>query len=166
MTLVQRRAPDARLVIVGDGPNRTALEATARGAGLDVTFTGRVSDEVLPAYYRAAEVVCSPALGGESFGIVLLEAMAAQRPIVATQIEGYAELVRDAGCARLFAVNDPSALAREITSLLDDSGLCRQLGERGAAFVRRYDWMVIARHLETIYVACTAKDARRPQASC
>jgi phosphatidylinositol alpha-mannosyltransferase len=165
MTIVQRRAPDARLIIVGDGPDRPALEATARGAGLDVTFTGAVSDDLLPSYYRAAEVVCSPALGGESFGIVLLEAMAAQRPIVATQIEGYAELVRDAGCARLVGVNDPSALASAIDSLLDDSGLRQQLGQRGAEFVRRYDWMAIARRLETIYIACTATGERRPQPS-
>jgi phosphatidylinositol alpha-mannosyltransferase len=165
MTIVQRGAPDARLVVVGDGPDRAGLEAAARSAGLQVTFTGRVSDDLLPAYYRAADVVCSPALGGESFGIVLLEAMAAERPIVATEIEGYVELVGDAGCARLVAVNDPSALASEIASLLSDSGLRRQLGERGGAFVRRYDWMAIARRLESIYVGCTTTDAR-PTPSC
>src|SRR4029077_16546909 len=67
MTIVQHRAPDAKLIIVGDGTERGALEAAARSAGLAVTFTGQVSDDLLPAYYRAAEVVCSPALGGESF---------------------------------------------------------------------------------------------------
>jgi phosphatidylinositol alpha-mannosyltransferase len=162
MTIVQRQAPDARLVLVGEGPDRVALETTARGAGLDVTFTGRVSDDLLPAYYRAADVVCSPALGGESFGIVLLEAMAAERAIVATQIEGYAELVSDAGCVRLVAVNDPTALATEIAALLHDPGLRRQLGERGAAFVRDYDWMTIAHRLEAIYSMCTARDESRP----
>ena len=95
MPIVQRHAPDVRLAIVGDGPDRAALEAAARDAGVDVLFTGRVSDALLPAYYRAADIVCSPALGDESFGIVLLEAMAAERPIVATRIEGYAEMLAE-----------------------------------------------------------------------
>jgi phosphatidylinositol alpha-mannosyltransferase len=152
MTIVQQHAPDARLVIVGDGPDRAALEATSRDLGVQVTFTGRVPDDVLPAYYRAADVVCSPALGGESFGIVLLEAMAAGRPIVATRIEGYVELVGGSGSARLVDVDDSVALAHEITSLLAAPELRRAMGARGAAFVGDYDWTTIARRLESIYL--------------
>jgi phosphatidylinositol alpha-mannosyltransferase len=155
MSLVQAHASDARLVIVGDGPDRASLEATARDAGVEVTFAGRVSDDELPAYYRAAEIVCSPALGDESFGIVLLEAMAAGRPIVATRIEGYAELLTGSGSARLVDVDDPPALAREIISLLADPELRRSLGARGAVFVRDYDWAAIARRLESIYLTVT-----------
>jgi phosphatidylinositol alpha-mannosyltransferase len=151
MPIVQRHAPDVRLAIVGDGPDRAALEAVARTAGVDVLFAGRVSDAILPAYYRAAEIVCSPALGDESFGIVLLEAMAAERPIVATRIEGYVEMLTGAGSARLVDVDDPPALAREIGSLLDAPGLRRSLGANGAAFVRAYDWTTIARCLESRY---------------
>jgi phosphatidylinositol alpha-mannosyltransferase len=152
MAIVQQRAPDARLVIVGDGPDRTALEATARDEGVAVTFEGRVPDDVLPAYYRAADIVCSPALGGESFGIVLLEAMAAGRPIVATRIEGYMELLAGSGSARLVDVDDSAALVHEITSLVADPELRRALGACGAAFVRAYDWKTIARRLESIYL--------------
>jgi phosphatidylinositol alpha-mannosyltransferase len=152
MTIVQQRAPDARLVVVGDGPDRAALEALSRGAGADVTFAGRVADDVLPAYYRAADLVCSPALGGESFGIVLLEAMAAERPIVATRIEGYMELLAGSRSARLVDIDDSAALAREITSLLADPDLRRAMGACGAAFVRGYDWSTIARRLESIYL--------------
>jgi phosphatidylinositol alpha-mannosyltransferase len=152
MPIVQQRAPGVRLVIVGDGPDRAALEATARDAGVDVTFTGRISDDILPAYYQAAEVVCSPALGGESFGIVLLEAMAAERPIVATRIEGYMELLSGSGSARLVDVDDSVALADEIALLLAAPELRRALGARGAAFVQDYDWATIARRLESIYL--------------
>jgi len=151
MPAVQRHAPDARLAVVGDGPDRAALEAAAREADVDVLFTGRVSDDLLPAYYRAADIVCSPALGDESFGIVLLEAMAAERPIVATRIEGYAEMLGGSGNARLVEIDDPPALAREIVGLLADSELRRALGASGAAFVRDYDWQSIARRLESIY---------------
>ena len=151
MTIVGERAPDARLVIVGDGPDRARLEATARDAAVGVTFAGRVPDEILPAYYQAADVVCTPALGDESFGIVLLEAMAAERPIVATRIAGFSELLAVAGSAMLVDVDDPSALAHAITTLLDNPELGRTMGTAGASFVRDYDWSTIARRLESIY---------------
>ena len=153
ITIVRQHAQDTRLVIVGEGPDRARLETAAREAGIDARFTGRVSDDALPAYYLAADVVCSPALGDESFGIVLLEAMAAGRPIVATRIEGYEELLAGAGSARLVDADDAAALAREITLLLDSPELRRTLGARGAAFARAYDWSTVAQRLESIYAS-------------
>src|SRR5262249_19524163 len=85
MSAIQRGGTP-RLVAVGDGPDREALEAAAARTGVAATFAGRVPDAELPGYYHAADVVCAPALGDESFGLVLLEAMAAARPIVATRI--------------------------------------------------------------------------------
>jgi phosphatidylinositol alpha-mannosyltransferase len=161
MTIVQQHAPDARLAIVGDGPDRAVLEAMALASGVDVRFAGRVSDAALPAYYQAAELVCSPALGDESFGIVLLEAMAAGRPIVATRIAGYTDLVAEAGSARLVDVDDPAALANEITTLLDAPALRRTLGARGGTFVRDYDWSTIAGRLESVYLALAGRHQRR-----
>jgi len=151
MTIVKSRLPCTQLVIVGDGPDRAALESTARQVDADVLFAGRVSDEDLPGFYQAADLVCSPALGDESFGIVLLEAMAAGRPIVATNIAGYAELLEPAGCARFAAVDDADSLAREISIVLENCGLARTLGARGAAAVKRYDWSVVGDQLESIY---------------
>ena len=151
MAIVQHHAPDVRLAIVGDGPDRAALEAAARDAGVDVLFTGRVSDAALPAYYRAADIVCSPALGDESFGIVLLEAMAAERPIVATRIEGYAEMLAEQEAPGSSTSTIRRRWPDEITSLLADPDCERSLGARGAAFVRDYDWTAIARRLESIY---------------
>src|SRR5581483_4751631 len=81
MAIVQRAAPDTRLVIVGHGPDRASVEARIAAKGVDAHLVGRVPDDELPAYYRHADVVCSPATGDESFGIVLLEAMAAGRPV-------------------------------------------------------------------------------------
>src|SRR5207244_719896 len=100
MALVQKAVPDALLVIVGDGSERAALGALA-GDNDNVLFVGHVTDAELSAYVQAADVVCSAALGGESFGIVLLEAMACGKPIVASRIEGYEALVGSKGCARL-----------------------------------------------------------------
>ena len=146
MSSLSRTVPENKRFVL------EALEAVARDAGVDALFTGRVSDEALPAYYRAADIVCSPALGDESFGIVLLEAMAAERPIVATRIEGYLETLEGAGSARLVEPGNSSALAHEIVALLSAPDVGRSLGTRGASFVNDYDWRSIARRLESIYL--------------
>ncbi len=151
MSSIKSMVPCTQLVIVGDGPDRESLEAEARRMNVDVVFAGRVDDCDLAGFYQAADVVCSPALGDESFGIVHLEAMAAGRPIVATNIAGFTELLGPAGCARFAAVGDSESLATEIRAVLQDSTLARSLGERGAAAVRRYDWCVIAKRLDEIY---------------
>jgi phosphatidyl-myo-inositol alpha-mannosyltransferase len=151
MAAVQRDGRSARLVIVGDGPDRDGLEAAARRAGIAATFAGRVPDDALPGYYRAADVVCAPALGDESFGVVLLEAMAAGRPLVATRIAGYAELLEGRDLARLVDAGDATGLALEISSLLDDPGQARALAARAAARVWEYDWNAIASRLDGIY---------------
>jgi phosphatidyl-myo-inositol alpha-mannosyltransferase len=150
MPAVQRQA-SVRLIVAGEGPQRTALEELARRIHADVHFAGRIADLELPAYYRAADIVCSPALGGESFGVVLLEAMAAGKPIVASRIDGYEALVGPIGCARLVAPGDATALAHELGWLLESPARCHELGARGAAAARDFDGEAVARRLEVIY---------------
>jgi len=152
IAIAQHRIAALRLVVVGDGPDRAALEARARAAHVDARFLGAVDDDELVACYRNADVVCSPATSGESFGIVLLEAMAAGRPVVATAIDGYVELAgADTSGARLVRPGDAPALARELIALLSDAAARERLGAQGAAFARRFDWAAIARRLESIY---------------
>jgi phosphatidylinositol alpha-mannosyltransferase len=151
MPQVQQHIADVTLIVVGDGPDRERLMALASQVRATVAFLGRVPDEDLPAHFQAADVVCAPALGGESFGIVLLEAMACAKPLVASRIEGYAALVGGAECARLVAPGDADGLSSELVWLLESEDRRRRLGERGAAFVRDYDWGTIARRLETVY---------------
>ncbi|HEV8344917.1 MAG TPA: glycosyltransferase family 4 protein [Vicinamibacterales bacterium] len=151
MNNTQNVAPKARLIVVGDGPDRTALVSLARAVGTDVVFVGRVDDDALPAYLQASDIVCAPATGGESFGIVLLEAMACQKPIVASRIEGYEALVGPAGCGTLVPGGDAGALGAAIRSLLGDATLRRTLGARGLEAVRAYDWSIVARRLDAIY---------------
>ena len=161
MTSVRKTAPDVTLVIVGDGSERVSLTAQAGGDGA-VHFAGRVADAELAAYVQAADVVCSPALGGESFGIVLLEAMACGKPIVASRIEGYEALVDKAGCARLTAPGDADALARELTALLAvarHAAPARRRRRRGRARVRLAgDCTPARRHLSA---GCRRREERR-----
>jgi phosphatidylinositol alpha-mannosyltransferase len=100
---------------------------------------------------QASDVVCSPATGGESFGIVLLEAMACEKPIVASRIEGYETLIGDADCGTLVPAGDADAIGAALLSLLGDGNRRRMFGARGLQAARAYDWAVIARRLDAIY---------------
>ncbi|MBI3492232.1 MAG: glycosyltransferase family 4 protein, partial [Acidobacteria bacterium] len=157
MPLVQQRRPDAQLLIVGDGPERHALESLAATLGANVRFVGRVDDEQLPAYMQASQIVCSPAIGGESFGIVLLEAMACGTPVVASDIEGYADLIGGDDSAVLVPPRDVDALGAALAALMGDEPRRRALAARGAVKARDYDWSAIAGRLENIY-----QSLRRP----
>jgi phosphatidyl-myo-inositol alpha-mannosyltransferase len=162
MPLVRERVPAARLVVVGDGPTRTDDEALARampdGA---VRFLGSLENGKLPALYRGADVVCSPATHGESFGIVLLEAMAAERAIVASRLEGFDSLVEGGRLAELVPPREPAALADALVDVLTDHDRRLALGARAGAAAAPYDWSVIAQRVEEIFRAVIARRAAR-----
>jgi phosphatidylinositol alpha-mannosyltransferase len=151
MALVQAVHRDVRLAIVGDGPDRERIRARADTANVDVLFTGRVSDAELPAYYRHADVVCCAATGGESFGIVLLEAMAAGRPVVATSIQGYVELAAAAEAVRFVPPGDARAMAEAVGAWLDDDASRARVAETAPTFTLPFDWTTLARRLEARY---------------
>lgn len=162
MARVRRDVPTATLVIVGEGRERERLSALAREMDIAARFEGRVRDDDLPAYFQAADVVCSPALGGESFGIVLLEAMAAGVPIVASRIEGYDALVGASGAAALVPPADAEALAAVLSDLLRSPERRHEMGARGADAARAYDWTSIAERLEAIYRRALAAPRAAP----
>jgi phosphatidylinositol alpha-mannosyltransferase len=149
--LAGRRVSGLRLTIAGDGSARAALERLAREAGASVQFVGRIPDDALPAYLQAADVICAPAVGGESFGIVLLEAMAAGSAVVASRIAGYEALAGPTNAALLVPPADAAALADAIVSLLESPDRRRTLLERGVALARAHDWQSIAPRLVAIY---------------
>jgi phosphatidyl-myo-inositol alpha-mannosyltransferase len=151
MVDVQRAHPDVRLIVGGAGPDREHLMRLAGEIGIDARFAGAIPEPELPGYFRAADVVCSPALRGESFGIVLLEAMAAGRPVVASRIEGYEELVAGRGCARLVAPGDASALARDIVDLFQNDEARARLCAAGIAVAREHDWPALTARVMEIY---------------
>lgn len=121
-----------------------------------VTFVGFASPEDLPRYYRSADVYCSPATGGESFGIVLLEAMASGVPIVASRIDGYREVMSD-GEEGLFAEpKNPRSLAEKIVEFGRDEAKRRSMGERGRRTSLRYDWKLVTDRIINIYESVMA----------
>jgi phosphatidyl-myo-inositol alpha-mannosyltransferase len=148
-----RDAPDLVFVVAGDGRDRVATDRFPRDLRSRVVMLGTVPHDLLPPYHAAADVYVSPALGQESFGIVLVEAMAAGVPIVATDIAGYREVVRHDVEGLLVPPGDPVAFAAAIRLVLDDPALARRLGEAGRARARTYDWPVVVARLGEEYAA-------------
>jgi phosphatidylinositol alpha-mannosyltransferase len=143
--------PEALLVVAGDGAEREAVERLAPPARDRVVMLGNVPHAELPPYHAACEVFCAPAVGRESFGIVLVEAMAAGLPVVASEIPGYREVVRHRVEGILVPPRDPEDLAEAVLALLRDPVRGRALGEAGRERARRYSWDVVVAEIEAIY---------------
>jgi phosphatidylinositol alpha-mannosyltransferase len=142
---------DVILVVAGDGAERDAVRRLPGGTRSRVVMLGNVPHDRLPPYHAAAEVFCAPSTGRESFGIVLVEAMAAGLPVVASDIPGYREVVRDSIDGLLVPPRDPGALARAIGRVLDEPDLAKRRGEAGRERAARYSWDNVAGEIEEIY---------------
>jgi len=140
--MVRRRTDQVRLIIVGPGTRlRGKYEKEVRNEGIeDITFAGYVSQDDLPRYYATADIFCAPATGGESFGIILLEAMASGKPIVATSIAGYASVMTDGVEGIMVPPKDVDAMALAIERLAGDPGMRRSMGENGRRTAQQYSW--------------------------
>jgi phosphatidylinositol alpha-mannosyltransferase len=146
--------PNLRLIVVGGGdPDPESHRIMSERNLQDVVFTGAVSNEDRARYYKSADIYCSPATGNESFGIVLLEAMAAGAPIVASSIEGYAGVVTHGVDGLLVPPKDGAALAAAIEHLLADPGFRERLAENASRTVDEYRWERVARRVIDHYAA-------------
>lgn len=137
--------PDTRLVVVGSGqPDAECSRIISERNIRDIVFTGRVSEEDKLKYYKSADIFCSPATGRESFGIVLLEAMASGLPIVASNIAGFSSVVTHGEQALLVTPKNDEDLACSIELLLRDPRMRRKLAHRGMRHVQNYRWEKVA----------------------
>ncbi len=152
-TRVKEEMPDSRLLIVGPETRlKRGYERTIREAGLDdVVFAGYASYTELPRYHRTAHVFCAPATGNESQGIVLLEAMAAGKPIVACNIDGYAGVLTHGVEGLLVLPNDPEGLADALLHLLRDADMRQAMGERGRQRAPEFSWEQISQRVLSYY---------------
>jgi phosphatidylinositol alpha-mannosyltransferase len=148
---VCERFADVQLIVVGDGPCRGEVEAAPPAVRDRVVMLGEVGDRELPSLYAAADVFIAPAIGNESFGTVLLEAMAAGRPIVATSIEGYREVVRADIDALVVGPRDAEALADGIGRILCEPALAARLALSARARVQQFSWDVVTNAVERAY---------------
>jgi phosphatidyl-myo-inositol alpha-mannosyltransferase len=143
--------PQVALVVIGSGRDGDAVELLTPDARRRVLMLGAVEHDRLPAYHAAASVFASAATGQESFGYVMVEAMAAGVPVVATDILGYREVVRDEVDGLLVAPNDPVALSDAIRRVLVDPALAERLRSAGRARAAEFSWDVVLPRIEAIY---------------
>ena len=151
---VKKAVPEARLMVVGayDKEDKEPFVLYARQHRLrDVRFIGPVSEDDLPRYYRTCHVFCAPSTGFESFGIILLEAMAAGKPIVASNIAGYRGVLEDGEEGLLVQPEDERRLAEALISLLKDPSLRERMGRQGQATATDYAWHKVAQQVLDYY---------------
>ena len=148
---VKEEIPEARLIVVGAGNFDRYRRSMERAGVRDIHFVGWVSYQDLPRYHRTAHVFCAPATGNESQGIVLLEAMAAGTPIVASNIEGYASVLTHGVEGLLVLPKEAEALAEALIHLLSDEERRRAMGEQGRLLAEEYSWERISQRVLSYY---------------
>ncbi len=150
--VLRQRGYRCRLLVAGSGPQeREARRYIATRRLKDVELLGRISDEDKARYFATADVYVSPATGQESFGIVLLEAMAAGTPIVCSDIHGYKGVVRRGEQALLVPPRDVRALVDAIARVLDDPQLRARMSAAGRERAVQFSWESITAKVEDYY---------------
>jgi phosphatidylinositol alpha-mannosyltransferase len=139
---LKKMEPRTRLVVVGpDGGLRAAcLRYIQQNDVEDVVFTDYVSSDDLPRYYRSADVFCAPNTGHESLGLIILEAMAAGLPIVATRIQGFQDVLTQGEHGLLVRPRDSTAMADSLARLLKDAAMREEMGRAGSKHAQNYSW--------------------------
>ncbi|HVT20293.1 MAG TPA: glycosyltransferase family 4 protein [Mycobacteriales bacterium] len=153
LALLRADFPDLRVLVVGPG--------TVDDVPPGVTMLGRVSDADKARALASVDVFVAPNTGGESFGIILLEAMAAGAPIVASRLDAFAQVLQDGALGELVDVDDPRSLAAGCAALLRSPQRREELREAGRTAVARYDWSVVAGEVLRVYETAIAASTGR-----
>lgn len=161
--VLNERVPETRLIIVGDGPQRGRVESYVQRHRLNnVILAGFVPDRVKPRYYSSADIFCAPATGAESFGIVLLEAMASRLPVVATEVPGYMSVLEPGKDSVTVPPKNWRELAASLVILARDAELRHRLADYGLNKVRRYSWERVAADVIEVYQQARKAHAAQP----
>jgi phosphatidylinositol alpha-mannosyltransferase len=161
---VRQEVGNCRLILVGPGTRwsrQYEKEINERGLE-DIFFAGFVPQEELPRYYQTADIVCSPATGRESFGLILLEAMAMGKPIVASNIDGYASVASHGAEALMVPPKNEHMLAQALISLASHPQLRQEMGARGKLKAAEYGWERIAQRVMAFYEEILKQRSSKP----
>ncbi|MFC0040095.1 glycosyltransferase [Actinomadura rayongensis] len=153
--ILGRERPELRLLVAGPGDTADVLARVPAELRSRVVVLGLVSEEDKVRAYHSVDVFVAPNIGGESFGIVLTEAMSAGAPILASDIEAFDRVLRGGRAGALFPAGDVGALAAAAGALLDDPARRARLSAEARAAVRAYDWSSVARDVVRVYETVT-----------
>jgi phosphatidylinositol alpha-mannosyltransferase len=151
MRTVVRQHPGARLLIAGRGDAADLRELMGEDLRAHVALLGELPEPDKAAFLRSVDIYCAPNLLGESFGVVLIEALAAGAPIVASDLDAFAKVLEDGAVGVLVRRGDSAALARALCELLSDPDRRAALSEGGPRAAAAYDWAVLARRILAVY---------------
>ena len=157
-TLVER-FPEIEILIVGRGDEDELRQEAGELAG-HLRLLGQVDDAEKASALRSADVYCAPHTGGESFGIVLVEAMAAGTPVVASNLDAFRRVLEDGSAGMLVPVEDSAALAQALITVLSDAELRAGYVDAASAAVSQYDWHVVADDILMVYETVSGSGAR------
>jgi phosphatidyl-myo-inositol alpha-mannosyltransferase len=143
--------PRTRLLVAGRGDAEETLRTVPEEVRGNVTFLGMVSDEARARLLRSVDIYCAPNTGGESFGIILVEAMSAGAPVLATDLDAFSLVLEGGAAGRMFPNGDAAALAAGALALLGDPAQRDALREAATLAVRKYDWSVVASDILSVY---------------
>ncbi len=156
--VMQRTHGRARLIVIGDSYLRARYEASVPAAVRDhVWFLGHVPKADLPRWYRTGDIFVSPASGNESFGIVLLEAMASGCPVVASDIPGYRSVVQPDVNGMMFTPGSSASLADTLVRLVNDPERRQVLAQRGRSRALEFAWPRVTDQIEAVYREAIAR---------
>ncbi len=151
MRTVVRRHPRARLLVAGRGDADQLHRLVSDDLRPHVELLGELSEADKAAFLRSVDVYCAPNLLGESFGVVLIEALAAGAPIVASDLDAFSRVLEGGTAGVLVPRGDSAALGTALADLLADPERRARLSSRGAEVARGYDWPVLARRILAVY---------------
>ncbi|MDJ0346317.1 glycosyltransferase family 4 protein [Streptomyces sp. H10-C2] len=148
--------PGTRLLVAGKGDEKEAVEDLPEHLRSQVEFLGMVSDEEKARLLRSVDLYVAPNTGGESFGIILVEAMSAGAPVLASDLDAFRQVLDGGAAGELFPVEDADALAVAALRLLGDPQRLAELRELGSRHVRRFDWSTVGADILAVYETVTA----------
>lgn len=160
--ILQQDNPNVRLIIAGDGPDRERLELLADDLKLrNVSFLGFISEELKQQLLTEADVFCSPALYGESFGIVLLEAMATGTVAVAGNNPGYADLMQGVGALSVINPHDTDEFARQLNVMLHEPAVRKVWQDWAKQYVQQFSYDRVVDQYEALYAEALKTHGQR-----
>ncbi|MEE1929087.1 glycosyltransferase family 4 protein [Streptomyces sp. TRM 70351] len=148
---ILERRPQTRLLVAGRGDEKEAVAPLPAALRDRVEFLGMVSDEDKARLLRSVDVYVAPNTGGESFGIILVEAMSAGAPVLASDLDAFAQVLDGGAAGQMFGNEDAAALAESAAALLGDPGRRADLRERAVRHVRRFDWSTVGADILAVY---------------
>jgi N-acetyl-alpha-D-glucosaminyl L-malate synthase BshA len=154
---ISEEFPNTKLFIVGDGSERPKLEKLSKKLRLEdkVIFFGKKSNDEIPNFAIASDILVLPSLS-ESFGVTLLEAMAAGLPIVASKVGGVPEIIKEGRNGFLVKPKNPAAIADRLKVLLENPDIRKKISRNNLKDVKKYSWNKIAKEIEKIYEKITS----------